>query len=62
MSFVLHIGKFENGVIRSKLTVVTGSGTVDLKGLRGEIDFMSSSAKEFPITFNYYVEECGRVQ
>jgi uncharacterized protein YndB with AHSA1/START domain len=56
-SFVLeHRGKFENGIHTSKRTVVPGSGTGDLKGIRGEIHFESGSAEEFPITFHYYFE------
>ncbi|GIM48104.1 hypothetical protein DNHGIG_36530 [Collibacillus ludicampi] len=57
-SFILeHLGKFENGILTSKRTVVPGSGTGDLKGIRGEIHFESGNAEEFPITFNYYFED-----
>ena len=55
--FVLeHVGKFENGVLRSKRTVVKGSGKVELTGILGEINFESGSAEEFQITLNYYFE------
>jgi hypothetical protein len=56
-SFVLeHLGKFEHGILTSKRTVIPGSGTGDLQGIRGEIDFTSGSAEEFPITFTYSFE------
>lgn len=56
-TFVLeHIGKFENDMLVSKRTVVPGSGTNDLTGLRGDIDFVSGGATEFPIVLNYYFE------
>jgi uncharacterized protein DUF3224 len=56
-SFVLeHRGSLENGIIRSKRTVVPDSATGALKGLHGEIDFISGSGKEFPIVLDYYFE------
>ncbi|AXF57375.1 DUF3224 domain-containing protein [Salicibibacter kimchii] len=56
-SFVLeHVGKFENGLLKSKRNVVQGSGTGELTGIVGEINFESGSAEEFQITFNYYFE------
>ena len=33
-----------------------GSGTEELTGIKGEINFESGSAEEFKITFNYYFE------
>jgi hypothetical protein len=54
-TFVLkHTGRLMNSIVRAKLTVVPGSGTGALKGLRGEIDLASGPAVEFPITFNYH--------
>ena len=54
-SFVLkHEGRFANGIVSVKQTVVPGSATGDLKGLRGEINLRSAFAKEFPITFHYH--------
>jgi hypothetical protein len=54
-SFVLkHTGRFVNGIVSSKQTVVPGSATGRLKGLRGEMSLQSASAKEFPILFRYY--------
>lgn len=56
-SFVLeHVGKYENGVLSSSRTVMQGSGTEELTGIKGEINFESGSAEEFKITFNYYFE------
>ena len=54
-SFVLkHAGRFMNGIILSKLTVVPGSGTDGLKGLRGEISLQAGPGSEFPFTFHYH--------
>ncbi len=54
-SFILkHTGRFVNGTVSSKQTVVPGSGTDGLKGLRGEMYLQTSSAQEFPITFHYH--------
>lgn len=56
-SFVLeHVGKYENGVLTSKRNVVQGSGTGELTGILGEINFESGSVEEFKITFNYNFE------
>lgn len=56
-SFVLeHVGKYENGVLSSRRSVVQGSGTGELAGIKGEVNFESGSAEEFRITFNYYFE------
>ena len=54
-SFVLkHTGRLADGMIHSKMTVVPGSATGALKGLRGEISLKSGPAQEFPITFYYH--------
>lgn len=53
-SFILkHTGRFVNGTVSSKQTVVPGSGTDGLKGLRGEMNLRTASAEEFPVTFHY---------
>ena len=53
-SFILeHDGTFENGVLKSKRTVLPGAGTGELVGLRGHITLQSGSAEEFPVTFDY---------
>lgn len=56
-SFVLeHNGRFENGMLSSKRTVVKGSGTGDLQGLRGMIQFEASHAPSHNITLEYFFE------
>ena len=56
-SFVLeHIGKFENGIIRSRRTVVPGSANGALEGLRGEINFYSGASHEFSVVLKYHFE------
>ncbi len=53
-SFILrHDGRFVGGKTNANLTVVPGSATGSLKGLRGEMKIRSFSEKEFPVTFNY---------
>ena len=54
-SFVLqHEGRFVNGVVSSKMTVVPTSGTDGLKGLRGRMKLQSVSAESFAVTFTYH--------
>ena len=56
-SFVLqHTGTFEGGVARATWVVVPGSGTGDLKGLRGEGGFGSAHADQYPMTLDYDFE------
>lgn len=56
-SFILeHVGKFENGILRSRRTVVPGSGTGDLINLRGEINFDTGPNHEFSFVLKYYFE------
>ncbi len=53
-SFVLqHSGVFEGGVAKAAYFVVPGSGTGDLRGLRGEGSFASGHAQEYPMTLDY---------
>ena len=53
-SFVLeHDGTLENGVLKSKRTVLPGAGTGDLAGLRGQITLQSGADEKFSITFDY---------
>ncbi len=53
--FVLkHEGRFQNGKIYSRQTVVPGSGTGGLKGLRGEINLETAPAEKFPVEFIYH--------
>jgi hypothetical protein len=56
-SFVLqHSGTFEGGTAKATWFVVPGSGTGDLRGLRGEGGFASAHAEQYPIIFEYDFE------
>ncbi len=56
-SFVLqHSGTFEGGTAKATWFVVLGSGTGDLRGLRGEGGFASAHAEDYPITLEYDFE------
>ena len=53
-SFVLqHIGTFESGIVRAALTMVSGSGTGELSGLKGEGSIEAGHAERVPLTFIY---------
>jgi uncharacterized protein DUF3224 len=55
-SFVLrHEGKFENMTAKISFTVVPGSGTGELKGIRGEGHF-ATQGHTAPYTFDYSFE------
>ena len=56
-SFVLqHSGTFESSMAEATWFVVPGSGTGDLRGLRGEGGFASGHADSYPITLDYDFE------
>ncbi len=56
-SFVLqHSGSFEGGTAEATWFVVPGSGTGELRGLRGEGGFASGHAEHYPITLEYDFE------
>ncbi len=56
-SFVLeHKGTYEGGTAKATWSVVPGSGTGDLSGLRGEGGFASAHADEYAITLDYDFE------
>ncbi len=56
-SFVLrHTGTFEGGTATASWTVVRGSGTGELTGLRGDGGFSSAHAESYPVTFDYDFE------
>ena len=56
-SFVLqHTGTFEGGTAKTTWFVVPGSGTGDLRGLRGEGGFASAHAERYSITLDYDFE------
>ncbi|MCC7479695.1 DUF3224 domain-containing protein [bacterium] len=53
-SFVLeHVGHLQGGVLRSRRSVVPGSGTGSFARLRGEIDFADTGGMEYPVLFEY---------
>ena len=53
-SFVLQrTGVFENGIAKESYSVVPGSGTGDLRGLRGEGTSAVGHGTEHPLTLNY---------
>jgi hypothetical protein len=56
-SFVLQrTGVFENGVAKESYFVVPGSGTGELRGLRGEGVSALGHGSEHPITLNYELD------
>ena len=56
-SFVFqHTGTFKGGVATVTLTVVSGSGTGDLNGLRGEGGFTVGHQGPYSITLDYDFE------
>lgn len=53
-SFVLQrTGTFENGVAKESYSVIPGSGTGELSGLRGEGTTSVGHGMEHPMTLNY---------
>jgi hypothetical protein len=53
-SFVLQrIGTFENGIAKETYLVVAGSGTGELRGLRGEGESAVGHGTEHPLTLTY---------
>ena len=56
-SFVLqHTGAFADGVARDNYEVVSGSGTGDLRGLRGSGSFELAHADRYPFVLDYDFE------
>jgi len=56
-SFVLqHSGTFEDGVAKVILSVVPGSGTGDLRGMRGEGEFTVGHQPPYAMTLDYGFE------
>ena len=56
-SFVLqHTGTFKEGTVTGKHTVVIGSGTGELKGLRGSGEFSYGHQQSYPMTLDYHFE------
>ena len=53
-SFVLQrVGSFENGVATESYSVIPGSGTGELQGLRGEGTSAVGHGREHPLTLDY---------
>jgi uncharacterized protein DUF3224 len=53
-SFVLqHSGTFEDGIAKVTLSVVPGSGTGDLRGMRGEGGFSAGHQPPYAMTLDY---------
>jgi hypothetical protein len=53
-SFVLqHVDTFENGISKAVLSVVPGSGTDELEGLKGEGDFEVGHSEKYALTLVY---------
>ena len=56
-SFVLqHTGTLENGIADTRWFVVPGSGTGELRGLRGEGGFVSGHVQPHPFALDYDFE------
>ena|SRR5258706_11893705 len=56
-SFVLQrTGVFENGVAKESYVVIPGSGTGELRGLRGDGASAVGHGTDYPFTLNYDVE------
>lgn len=56
-SFVLQrTGTFENGVAKESYSVIPGSGTGELRSLRGEGASAVGHGMEHPLTLNYEVD------
>ena len=56
-SFVLQrTGVFENGLAKETFVVIPGSGTGELRGLRGEGTTAVGHGMEHPLTLNYELD------
>jgi hypothetical protein len=56
-SFVLQrTGTFENGVARESYVVISGSGTGELRSLRGEGESAVGHGTEHPLTLTYELD------
>lgn len=51
-----HAGTFRGGEARTDIAVVAGSGTGELRGLRGGASFATGHADHYPITLDYRFE------
>lgn len=56
-SFVLqHTGTFEDGVAKVTLSVIPGSGTGELRGMKGEGEFSVGHEPPYAMTLDYHFE------
>ncbi|MCH7586852.1 MAG: DUF3224 domain-containing protein [Chloroflexi bacterium] len=56
-SFMMqHVGTFVDGISTVSLTIVPGSATEELVGLRGEGGFDFGHGDEYPFTLDYYFD------
>jgi hypothetical protein len=56
-SFVLqHVGTFEGGTARARCSVVPGSGTGELRALRGAGDLAATHGEPYSLTLDYDFE------
>lgn len=51
-----HVGTFVDGISTETLTIVPGSATGELVGLRGEGGFAFGHTDEYPFTLDYYFD------
>lgn len=51
-----HSGKFEGGVAKSTWSVIPGSATGELRGLRGQGKFDAGHEEHHPVTLDYDFE------
>jgi len=53
-SFVFeHRGEFKDGIVDSVWSIVEDSGTGELKGISGTVNFKAGHQDEYPITLDY---------
>jgi len=56
-SFMIqHVGTFADGISTVTLSIVPGSATGELAGLRGEGGFSIGHTEEYPFTLDYYFD------
>jgi len=57
-SFIFeHIGEFENGIADIKMKIVPKSGTDELQGIDGHIDFKAGMEKEYSVTLQHHLNK-----
>jgi hypothetical protein len=57
-SFVLQgSGSYENGVAKTTYVIVSGSGTGELRGIRGQALFEAGHGEQYPLTIDYEITD-----